>query len=157
MPSSDLENLTSIASLIQTFFVILSVFFVGYQIREQNRLTRAANTQTVLALASPFLLQLSQDQNLAKLWMDGAIHYQKLDKVEQFRYLQLLFWWMNLHENIFYQHQNGLIDQQIYAGWQIELRNFIRDKHIKEFWDKDMKSLFRTEFGQLVETLIQLG
>ncbi len=157
MSSAGLQALTTIATLIQTLFFIISVFFIGYQIREHNRLTRAANTQSLVALSAPFLLQLSQDRNLAELWVNGTKHHETLDDVEQFRYIQLLFWWLNLHENIYYQYQSGLVDQQIYQGWQVELRNFIREKQIGLFWDKEMKRFFRTEFRQLVEKLIQLG
>lgn len=157
MPSANLQVLTSIATLIQTLFFIISVFFIGYQIREHNRLTRAANTQSLVALSSPFLLQLSQDRNLAELWLNGTKHYDTLDAVDQFRYIQLLFWWLILHENIFYQYHRGLVDQQIYQGWQVELRAFIREKQIGLFWDKEMKRFFRTEFRQVIEKLIQLG
>jgi len=155
MSSAELQALASIATLIQTVFFIISVFFVGYQIREHNRLTRTANTQSLVALASPFLLQLSQDRNLADLWVNGTKNYATLDAVDRFRYKQLLFWWLNLHENIFYQYHSGLVDQQMYQGWQVELRAFIQDKQLSLFWDQEMKHFFRTRFRQVVESMIR--
>jgi hypothetical protein len=155
--SAELQALANVGGIIQTVFFIISVFFIWYQIREHNRLTRAANTQSLVALSSPFLLQLSQDRKLAELWVNGTKSYETMDKVEQFRYLQLLFWWLILHENIYYQYYNGLVDEKIYQGWQKELREFIRTKRIDLFWNKDMKPFFRTEFQQVVEKMIGLG
>jgi hypothetical protein len=109
MTSAELQALASVVSIIQTTFFILSVFFIWYQIRESNRLTRAANTQRLVELASPFLIQLSQDRNLAELWINGTKNYETMDEVEQYRYLQLLFWWLILHENIYYQYHNGVV------------------------------------------------
>jgi hypothetical protein len=157
MSSTELQALTNIVSLIQGIFVIISVFFIWYQIREHNRLTRAAMTQSLVELSSPFLIQLSQDQKLAELWVNGTKNYETMDEVEQFRYQQLLFWWLILHENIYYQYHNGLVDEKMYQGWKIELQEFLRAKQIGLFWDKDMKRFFRTEFRQAVEKMISLG
>lgn len=157
MSSVELQSLVSIVTIIQSIFFIVSVFFIWYQIRQHNRLTRAANTQSLVELSSPFLIQLSQDRKLAELWVNGTKNYETMDEVEQFRYQQLLFWWLIHHENICYQYHNGLVDELLYQGWQLELQEFIRAKRIGLFWDKDMKRFFRTEFQQEVEKLIRLG
>ena len=154
LASRDLQAWSNIVSIVQGLFVIVSVFFIWYQIRERNRLSRAAVTQSLVALSSPFLIQLSQDRNLAELWVNGTKNYEAMDEVERFRYQQLLFWWLILHENIYYQHRNGLVDEQLYQGWKVELQEFIRTKQLGLFWDKDMKRFFRTEFRQAVERTI---
>jgi hypothetical protein len=156
MSSDELQALVGIVTIIQSIFFILSVFFIWYQIREHNRLTRAANTQSLVEISAPFLIQLSQDRKLAELWVNGTENYETMDQVDQFRYLQLLFWWLIHHENIHYQYQNGLVDERLFEGWKIELQEFIRAKRIDLFWDQEMKRFFRTEFRQAVEKMIQM-
>ena len=157
MSATELQALANASTIVQSIFFLVSVFFIWYQIREHNRLTRAANTQSLVALSSPFLLQLSQDRNLAELWVNGTKNFDTMDGVERFRYQQLLFWWLILHENIYYQYQSGLVDEQMFRGWQTELHAFIRDKRIALFWDGEMKRYFRADFRRNVEELIQLG
>ena len=157
MSSTELQALANASTIVQAIFFIVSVFFIWYQIREHNRLTRAANTQALVALSSPFLLQLSQDRNLAELWVNGTKNFDTMDEVERFRYQQLLFWWLILHENIYYQYQSGLVDENMFRGWQTELQAFIRDKRIDLFWDGEMKRYFRADFQRNVEELIRLG
>src|SRR5258708_36123669 len=100
MSLADLQTLVSIAPLIQTLVFIISVFFVGYQIRENTRVTRAAKTQSLVELSSPFLLQLSQDRNMADLLVNVTKHYEMLETWDQFRKLQLLRCWLLRHENV---------------------------------------------------------
>jgi len=157
MSPTDLQFLTNISIILQGIFFIISVFFIWYQIREHNRLSRIANTQSLIEIASPFLMQLSQDQKLADLWVNGSKRFDAMDEVDRFRYQQMLFWWLILHENIYYQYHSGLVDEQMYQGWQTELQEFIRAKRIGLFWDRDMKRFFRAEFQQQVEELIRLG
>ena len=157
MSATELQALASVSTIVQSIFFLVSVFFIWYQIREHNRLTRAANTQSLVALSSPFLLQLSQDRNLAELWVNGTKNFDTMDGVERFRYQQLLFWWLILHENIYYQYQSGLVDEQMFRGWQTELQGFIRDKRIDLFWDGEMKRYFRADFRRNVEELIHFG
>jgi hypothetical protein len=156
MASAELQALTSAATIIQTIFFVISVLFIWYQIREHNRLTRVANTQTLVALAAPFLMQLSQDRDMAELWVNGTKNYDKMDVVDQFRYIQLLAWWLIVHENIFYQYHSGLVDEKMYyQGWQIELQEFVRRVQIGMFWEKELKRFFRVEFQQQIEKMIE--
>jgi hypothetical protein len=58
-----LSDWTSIATIAQSVFVPLSLFLVWRQLRQQSQLTRAANTQALVELSSPFNLQLIQDRD----------------------------------------------------------------------------------------------
>jgi hypothetical protein len=157
MSSADLQTLANIAIIIQTIFFVISVFFIGYQIRERNRLTRAANTQALVDVSAPFMLQLSQDRHLAQLWVNGAKDYHTLDEVEQFRYTQLIAWWLIHHENAFYQYRTGLLDRTIYRAWAVDLQHFVRRTQLGRFWEKEHKRFFQSEFQEEIEKLIQLA
>lgn len=157
MSSTELQSIANIAIIIQTIFFVISVFFIGYQIRERNRLTRAANTQALVEVSAPFLLQLSQDRNLAELWVNGANDYDTLDGVDQFRYTQLIAWWLIHHENAFYQYRKRLLDDTIYHAWQVDLQDFVRRSQLGLFWEKEHKRFFQTEFQQEIERLIRLA
>jgi hypothetical protein len=154
MPFIDLPALVNIVSVIQGIFVIVSVFFIWYQIREHNRLSRASQTQSLLEFSSPFMLQLVQDRKFAELWVNGSKNYETMDEVDRFRYQELLYWWLMHHENIYYQYHNGLVDESLYQGWKTELREFVRLQRIGPLWDQDMKRYFRTGFRQDVEKMI---
>ncbi len=89
-----LSDWANIAIIVQGIVIIVSLGFIFYQLRENARLTRAANTQKLVELTSPFTLQLMQDRGTAELWVQGAQKYETMDSVDRERYSTLLSWWL---------------------------------------------------------------
>jgi hypothetical protein len=150
MSLSDLANL---ATIVQGIVVIVSIGFVWYQLRENGRLTRAANTQKFIELSSPFNLQLVQDREMAKLWMQGAKEWDKMDEIDKERYLNLLVWWLLLHENIYHQWKKNLLDKETYTAWKNDLEDFISAKNLNQHWDH-LKANLEASFVDHVSQLI---
>ena len=63
----------------------------------------------------------------------------------------LLFWWLILQDDIYYQYQNGLIDDKMYQGWSHQLSEFIQENHLSVHWDRQIKPYFRPDFQALIE------
>jgi hypothetical protein len=150
MSLSDLANL---ATIVQGIFVIVSIGFVWYQLRENGRLTRAANSQKFIELSSSFNLQLVQDREMAKLWMQGAKEWDTMDEIDKGRYYNLLVWWLLLHENIYHQWKKKLLDKETYTAWKNDLEGFISAKNLDQHWDH-MKANFEASFVDHVSQLI---
>jgi len=110
----DLNAWAAIATIIQAIFLPVSLFFVWYQLRQQSKFARATNVQSLAELSSPFNLQLIQDRNFAQLWVQGASRFEAMDEVERYQFKSLLIWWLIIHENIFYQHKEELVDDVAY-------------------------------------------
>ena len=67
-----LSDLASIAIIVQGLFFIISIVLVWYQLRENTKLVRVANTQKLVELSTPFNFQLAQDRGLAELWLQAT-------------------------------------------------------------------------------------
>ena len=122
MSLSDLANL---ATIVQGIFVIVSISFVWYQLRENTRLTKAANTQKFVELSSSFNMQLIQDRDMAKLWFQGAKEWDTMDEIDKGQYRELVVWWLLLHENIYHQWTKKLLDKETYMAWANDLKDFV--------------------------------
>ena len=149
-----LSDLASIATIIEAIFVVISVFFIWREVRETGKLTRAANNQSLVELSSPFNMQLIQDRKMAELWISGSKNYDQMDEVDMYRYLSLLTWWLIHHENIYYQNSKGLLDENIYKGWAIDLEEFVKEQKLWLYWD-ERKSHYQPEFSNHVSQLIE--
>jgi hypothetical protein len=143
----------SVATIIGVLSIPLSGLFIWLQLRQQTRLAKVANTQSLVELSSPFNLQLIQDPQMAEYWVHGAEKYQSFDPVEQYRYKSLLIWWLILHENIFFQWKSGLLDRAIYESWQYDLESFVLYQ-LRERWP-DLKVNFQPDFVRHVEELVR--
>jgi hypothetical protein len=154
MSSETLQNLASIVGIVEAVFFIISVLFIWIQIRESNRLARSANLQALSDLTSPIFFQLGQDRQTAEIWVKGSTAFATLDEVDQFRYIQLISGWLIIHENMFYQYHNGLLDRSIYQSWEVQLEDFVKRMNLSIHWEKEFKPFFMTEFGDEVERIL---
>jgi hypothetical protein len=149
-----LEFWANIATIVEAIFVVVSVIFIWYEVRQSNKLTKASNVQTTVELASPLNLQLIQDRQMAEFWYKGADQFDKMDEIDQQRYYELLTWWLILHENIYYQYTEGLIEEGYYKAWSHDLRKFVTTQNLGRHW-KEMKPSYQSEFAEHVDRLIQ--
>jgi len=145
---------SAIATIVQGIVVIASLIFIWLQIQLQTNLAKAANTQALVALASPMNLELVKDPQMAKFWVEGAEGFENYNDVDKYRYKSLLIWWLILHENVFYQKQNGLLDDTIYSSWDYDLKDFVERQNLQLHWPR-MKAYFQKDFSEHIGKLIQ--
>lgn len=148
-----LSDLASIAMIVQGGLFIVSIGLVWYQLRENTKLVRTANTQKLVELSVPFNLQLAQDRGLTQLWQQGAQHYDDLDDIDKERYGNLLTWWLMLHENIYHQWNKKLIDRDTYTSWTHDLEHFTRRQNLANHWTY-LNSYFESSFAEHVTMII---
>lgn len=149
-----LNKLASIATIVEAVFVVISVYFIWRELHENTNITKAANTKSLVELSSPFNIQLIQDRKMAELWVNGAKKFAEMDEVDKYRYKSLLIWWLILHENIYSQHKNKLLDCGVYTAWQNDLAQFVKTKNLWQHWD-EMKDVYHPGFAKQVTQLIE--
>lgn len=101
-------------------------------------------------------LQLTQDRTLAEYWAFGATRYDTMDGVDKYRFTCILLWWLNIYENIFYQHKNGMLDDTSHEPWEYDLSQFVIQQPLGKFLP-DLHDYFQLEFAHHVEDLIKIA
>jgi hypothetical protein len=153
-------SLGNIAVFVQALFFILSIYFIWRQLRETRRqvqentdLTRAANTQKLVELSSPFNLMLIQNRDVVGLWLQGDSQFDTMDPTDKERYYNLLMWWLILHQNIYHQWKKGLMDKDTYDNWTRDLKYFLTTKNTTRFMNM-WRDIFETSFVKHIDELI---
>lgn len=148
-----LNDLASIAIIVQGAVLIVSVFLVWYQLKENTKLIRTSNTQKLVELFSPFYLQIAQDRELAALWLQGPKRLDDMDEVDRERYFSLLTWWLALHENIYHQWRQKLVEEDTFKSWTRDLEYFAQRQKLGRHWTQ-ISSYFEASFADHVSTII---
>jgi hypothetical protein len=148
-----LSDLASLAIIIQGMLFIISIGLVWYQLRENTKLVRAGNTQKLVELSTPFYLQLAQDRALTELWRQANQRFDELDEIDKSRYFNLLTWWLMLHENIYHQWRNKLIDEETFSSWTRDLEYLARTQQLGNRWTQ-FNSYFEASFAEHVTVII---
>jgi hypothetical protein len=158
------QKAQTIAQYVQVGIVAVSAFFVLSQLRQQKllfdqqvKLSRAANTQALVNLITPLNLKLT-DPQMAELWvkgLDGIEEEPDLTKreIQKAQYESLVASNMIFYENVFSQYRAGLLDEDIYNGWDKDLAAFIEEHKIAKVWGND-KDLYRKDFSDRVDQII---
>jgi hypothetical protein len=149
-----LQDDANVALIIGGICGAISVLLLFRELRENNKLTRAANTQALVELSAPFYMGLIQDRQMAELYLQGGKGTDGMDEVDRYRYKSLVVWWLVFHENVYYQWRNGLLDHHSYKPWSVDLRVFVRQQDIGRNWD-EMSHLFQDEFANHVSRIIE--
>ena len=146
----DLARLADLASIVEALLVAVSAVFIWREVRETRRLARAENSQRFVELSSPVYLQLVQDERLAALWLTGADAFPTLSAVDQYRYTELVRWWLGFYENVYLQRQWMLLSDDVEQGWGRELDSLIRTPSFATLWPQ-VRGLYSDVFGRFVD------
>jgi hypothetical protein len=149
-----LDYINVISTGIAALALVASVFILVREVRENNRLARAGNAQTLVDISGPFYLSMLQDRALAELYARSAREFDSLDSVDRQRYRSLLTWWLIFYENIFYQRRLGLLDGHTFRPWWRDLMFFLSEHNLARHWP-DIKDLFQEEFASKVTEVLQ--
>jgi hypothetical protein len=101
-----LAEWASIAEIIGSVAIVISLIFVGFQISDGNRATRAATTQAILESTMYFQAELTRHP---ETWVKVIQNGDFSDEVETQRAKSLFNMLMTLHENRFQMRSSELL------------------------------------------------
>ena len=154
--SLTLEQLASIAQIFSAVAVPIAVVALIAPIRYQIKLTRVANAQKLAELAASLNLQFVQYEKIADYWTNGPNDFQTYSSVDKFRFISLLTWFLLLHETVFLQRSEGLLDTGTFGAWQSDLGTLISHSHLEIHWPS-LRKMFHPKFAHHVDSLLPRG
>ena len=120
-----LSELAQMAEIVGAAAVVVSLLYVGIEVRRNTAATQAATYQEVVQASNEFLLALAGDPELAEIVQKAETDPGKLTDLEGRRYFayQRVFW-RNM-DNAFVQHQRGVLadpEWGVYSGIACNVR-----------------------------------
>ena len=146
----DWNAVSAVANVFAAIFVALTVVYLALQIR---RNTRATHSQTY-HLATTALAEMAgiigQDKSLARIFRIGMEDPAKLteDEFTQFGYLGISLF--RRFENVFFQYQSGMIDEDFWTGHRDNILWFFHRPGMQIWW-KDRKFAFSAGFRDFLD------
>jgi len=97
--------------------VIVSLIFVGIEIRQNTTIASAQALLDLAAAANEILLAQAEDENLALIIKRGDTGIQDLDETERARYDALVVSLWNTYEAAYAYHAKGVLSGNDYQPW----------------------------------------
>ncbi len=153
-----LESIYFIAQIVSAAAIIVSLVFVGIQIRQNteqtqdaNRIAKAQMHQQIADSHNNFMMTYGTFVEGVGEAMHSADALRKLPRaqLEQFTALQLAFW--KHLENVYYQHKSGFVSDEYWSS-TVKFATVVLYRDGVQSWWKSRRDLFADEFISFIES-----
>jgi hypothetical protein len=148
--SDRLADLAQVAEIIGAIAVVVSLLYVGAQVKSNTSAVQAASVESITAASVAALRGLAADPTLAKLRMTGDADPDALSELESYQYFMYRrATWLNF-QNVYYQRELGVLGVGLWGTYEKIICISIATPGIRSTWSAH-SSVLNAEFVQLVE------
>jgi len=139
-----IDEIGAIGELIGGLGVIVSLVYVGLQIKQSADASKAATAQ---AFAKQYIdiNQMIKDPKLGELFTRGLQGINTLELGERAAFMAILSSISRTVESFFFQKDNGALDPRLFEGWFLQYMDLQANPGVAEFWDM-RKHQYSAEF-----------
>lgn len=149
----NLQDLANIGQVIGAVAVVLSLFYVGFQIRQNTAAVRSATAQAVHDNYADWYSGLSQNPETNRIAVKGLKDYASLGETEKAQFICVFMAFSSYSQNAFYQWREGSLSPQLWMSWESLIFNLVCSPGGREFW-KERSYIFGNEFRDYVTNSI---
>ena len=147
----NIEIVANYAEVVGGIAVLISLIYVGLEIRRNTKSSLSQTNMTAHESMANLSMEVGKDAQLSSLLRKGLLSFNNLDDDEKFQFLTILTSLYRRYENVFYQNEKGLLENELWKGYSHSMTAFFNTNGGKEFW-KYRKDSFSASFGAFLET-----
>jgi hypothetical protein len=149
----NIESMANYAEVIGGIAVIVSLIYVGVQIRSNTSTVRSAATQSVHEAFATWYRMLAADANLTQLVTDGLRDYSSLSETDKGRFVATFMAFLSCSQDAFIKWREDSLSAELWMGWELIMMNLVSAPGGKDFWS-ERGYCFGDEFQNHVENII---
>jgi len=154
MESFTLEQASYLAEIIGVIAVVLSLIYLGLQVKQN---TRSMRIQTVQDLSNQFKesqASIAHDKDLADIYHRAVFNYEQLDPLEQLRFNLLIASVLRVLNELFFKRDEGAVDESMWHGFKTIAEDLMRYPGTQSVY-KIRKQQYSNVFQKFVDELIE--
>lgn len=141
--------------IIAAIGVILSLLFVGFEIRQNTAIARGQARQDLAQLNQEWLVLLSQDAEFEALWNRAfVLGANDLTPQEERRSDYIMTMHLRRLENVYLQFREGLVEESALRNYGFAATELFRRPQFERYWvDRGWRDGFDPEFVELLDSV----
>ena len=151
----NLETLSALAQLVAALGVIISLFYLAAQIRQNTRSQRSmvvdSLTSSLIALLGP----QASDPTLTRALAAAVEDWHGAKEDDRLRAIAALFTLFKLFENAWFQQRQGTLDREQWQGWDLYIRAYYHRSGVKIWWSL-RRGMFAVGFRDYLEATVPI-
>lgn len=150
MKRSDVIEFVSAAA------VVISLVFVGFELRQNTTIQRITATQTLAAEYSDALEVMAYEREAACVYALGISGLDNLNEADRLRFFVQMFLIFRSVEQLHYYSVEGMVEPRVWRGYERQVREVANLPGVQGWWAA-RRSWFSDEFQAYIDQTIQSG
>jgi hypothetical protein len=142
----------AIAELIGALAVVLTLFYLADQVRNNTRMARGAATSEAVAAIRDATTFFVNDASMNELFRKGIVNLGELSEEELGQFHPLTLNIFKACEQLHYQWAIGAMDHDLWAGWEWQLTRYLTSPGNQE-WFAPRRLAFSSRFQKWLDNL----
>ena len=138
------DAISAISQLIGSLAVVLSVLYLAVQVHQSTRVARLATQDAAAAALRDVTKPFMENAELERIWRVGLEDVGALSVEERARFFHAAYQWLKAFETIHSHYVYGLMDRQLFEGWEGLLRHYVAAPGIASLLETSARSFLRT-------------
>ncbi len=130
----DLDSLSKLGEFVGGFFVVLSLFYLAYQVRQNTKSMMSENYARLLQHMSNMQSRLSVDAELNHIFMVGAEDPGRLSRADRIRFAWALYELFGTAEFMYHQSLGKALPPGVWARWEATIGWWLSHPGIRAWW-----------------------
>ena len=156
MESLTLEQVYFISQTIAAMAVVISLLYVGFQLKQNTIATQTASTQAFVAADSDVVGLINSSPNLADVLHQGANGLSSLKGGDLIRFMAFHDVNFITLQFFYLQWQAGTLDEALLGTWKQAMIDLFHQKGQREWWEQ-RRHWFNQDFQNYVEEAMATG
>ena len=150
----DWGAVSAIAGVLAAIFLGLTVVYLAVQIKGSTQATHSQTYHLATSALAEMAAIVGSDKELARIFRVGMVDPAALteDEFTQFGYLGISLF--RRFENVFFQYQSGMIDEDFWVGHRDNILWFFHRPGMQVWW-KDRKFSFSKRLREFLDNSTQ--
>lgn len=148
-----LEQISLIVNIIGGIAIIISLIFVGLQLRESSKATRSATAATTVSELTSWYSNLGNSEQGSNVFWNFMMRPESLTPEQRFQAIVNIHGIMLTWQNSYYLLKEGTLDKRVHESL-LEIINGVKNNPGFQIFWKERKSIFLNEFQEYVEGIM---
>ncbi len=153
MKKSKLDIFVSIAEIISSLAIVVSLFYIANEFQRSNTLTNRDVENIIYDRMLEMDRLIIENADLAKLVLKASNNPRTLESDEELRYLAFEHIFYDTWESAWYYHNEGTLEEQNWKSWNSWFISETKNKPLLS-WEGNRKNL-DGKFLEYVDNLLK--
>ena len=130
-----LTKIVAISEILASLAVIISLVYVGAQIRQNTKATQANTAQSLYGIHHDRILVIMGNRELVELKARAKDPMAELNATDSLQLRYDLNLQINLYESAYPNRENGTLNEEMANSWLVSIEEWVCEPVAQEYWE----------------------